>query len=87
MFDFINFLQSEDRRAVSQHQQEVVSPVAREEKKETNADIEILTDKYGTLVSGMTIKMELQEACKPLNFGELIGSIKILQELFRNIVS
>ena len=86
MFDFINFLQSEDRRAVSQHQQEVVSPVAREEKKETKKDdIEILTEKYGTLVPEMTIRIDLQEACTLLGRKrKRVDAFKSLQKLLKD---
>ena len=85
MDSFIQWLQGEDRRTVSLHQQEeVVSPVAKE-KKETNADIEILTEKYGTLVSGMTIKMELQEACTLLGRKrKRVDAFKSLQKLLKD---
>ena len=85
MFDFINFLQSEDRRTVSQHQQEVVSPVAKEEKRETNDDIDILTEKYGTLVPEMTIRIDLQEACTLLGRKrKRVDAFRGLQKLLKD---
>ena len=86
MYNYLFWLQGEDRRAVSNHQQENnVSPVAKEEKRETNDDIEILKEKYGTLVSGMTIKMELQEACTLLGrTRKRVDAFKSLQKLLKD---
>lgn len=86
MDSFIQWILGEDRRTVSLHQQEDnVSPVAKEEKRETNDDIEILTEKYGTLVSGMTIKMELQEACTLLGRKrKRVDAFRGLQKLLKD---
>lgn len=85
MLNFLYWLQGEDRRTVSQHQQEeIVSPVAKE-KMETNDDIDILTEKYGTLVSGLTIKLELQEACTLLGRKrKRVDAFKSLQKLLKD---
>ena len=86
MDSFIQWLLGEDRRTVSLHQQEeFVSPVAKEEKRETNDDIEILTEKYGTLVSGMTIRIDLQEACTLLGRKrKRVDAFKSLQKLLKD---
>ena len=78
MKDFMYWLQGEDRRTVSSHQQDSVSVPAAKEEKETaksfveapkeavtkaGNDIDILSQKYGELRSGLTIRLELNEAC------------------------
>ena len=70
-----------DRSAMSQHQQDNVSVPAAKEEEETaksfakapkeaitkaGNDIEILTQKFGELRSGMTIRLELNAACELL---------------------
>jgi hypothetical protein len=81
MKEFMYWLQGEDRRTVSSHQQDSVSVPAAKEEEETaksfveapkeavtkaGNDIEILTEKYGELRSGLTIRLELNEACELL---------------------
>ena len=82
MYNFLYWLLGEDRRAVSQHQQENNVPPVAKEKRETNDDIDILTEKYGTLVSGMTIRIDLQEACTLLGRKrKRVDAFKGLQKL------
>jgi len=77
MKEFMYWLQGEDRRTVSSHQQGVSVPAAKEKEETAKSfveapkeavtkagnDIDILTQKYGELRSGMTIRLELNEAC------------------------
>ena len=77
MKDFMYWLQGEDRRTVSSHQQGVSVPAAKEKEETAKSfveapkeavtkagnDIYILTQKYGELRSGLTIRIELNEAC------------------------
>ncbi len=91
MYDFLHWLFGEDRRTVSQHQQEEASPVAKEEreapeaKEQGNCDIDILTDKYGSLVPGKIIRMELQEACTLLGrTRKRVDAFKKLQKLLKD---
>jgi len=77
MKEFMYWLQGEDRRTVSSHQQDVSVPAAKEEEETAKSfveapkeavtkagnDIDILTQKYGELRSGLTIRLELNEAC------------------------
>lgn len=61
---FIQWLQGVDRSIVSPHQQVPVStPVAKDKVEAPLDDIEILTRRYGELRPGMTISLELNEAC------------------------
>lgn len=61
---FIQWLQGVDRSIVSPHQQVHVStPVAKDKVEAPLDDIEILTQRYGELRPGMTIRLELNEAC------------------------
>jgi hypothetical protein len=81
MESFLQWLQGEDRSTVSRHQQDTVStPAATSEEVETTQpaeasmrgtslavdDIDVLTQRYGSLVPGMTIRIELNEACNLL---------------------
>ena len=84
-----------DRTAMFQHQQDTVStPAATSEEVETHQqpepapqrattpatdDIEILTQKYGELRSGMTIRMELNAAC------ELLGRTRKRIDAFKTL--
>ena len=95
MESFLQWLQGEDRSTVSRHQQDAVfTPVATYEEVETHQqpepapqrattlatdDIEILTQKYGELRSGMTIRMELNEAC------ELLGRTRKRIDAFKTL--
>ena len=77
MKDFMYWLQGEDRRTVSSHQQGVSVPAAKEKEETAKSfveapkeavtkagnDIDILSQKYGELRSGLTIRLELNEAC------------------------
>lgn len=79
METFVQWLNGEDRSTVSRHQQEniVSSPAATFGQEETTQpaeasmrgtslavdDIDVLTQRYGSLVPGMTIRIELNEAC------------------------
>ena len=61
---FIQWLLGVDRSIVSPHQQVHVStPVAKDKVEAPLDDIEILTQRYGELRPGMTIRLELNEAC------------------------
>jgi hypothetical protein len=95
METFVQWLQGEDRRTVSPHQQDFVpTPAATSEEVETHQqpepapqrattpatdDIEILTQKFGELRSGMTIRMELNEAC------ELLGRTRKRIDAFKTL--
>ena len=95
MESFLQWLQGEDRSTVSRHQQDTVStPVATSEEVETHQqpepapqrtttlatdDIEILTQQYGELRSGMTIRMELNAAC------ELLGRTRKRIDAFKTL--
>lgn len=95
MESFLLWLQGEDRRTVSNHQQDTVStPAATYEKVETHQqpepapqrsttlvadDIEILTQQYGNLTPGMTIRIELNEAC------ELLGRTRKRIDAFKTL--
>ena len=94
MKEFIYWLQGEDRSAVSFHRQGNVSTPAAKEKEETaksfveapkeavtkaGNDIEILTERYGELRSGMTIRLELNEAC------ELLGRTRKRTDAFKTL--
>ena len=95
METFVQWLQGEDRSAVSRHQQETVfTPAATSEEVETHQqpepapqrattlatdDIEILTQQYGELRSGMTIRIELGEAC------ELLGRTRKRIDAFKTL--
>ena len=84
-----------DRTAMSQHKQDFVpTPAATSEEVETHQqpepapqrattpatdDIEILSQKYGELRSGMTIRMELGEAC------ELLGRTRKRIDTFKTL--
>ena len=77
METFVQWLQGEDRRTVSSHQQGVSVPAAKEKEETAKSfveapkeavtkagnDIDILSQKYGELRSGLTIRLELNEAC------------------------
>ena len=95
METFVQWLQGEDRSTVSRHRQEIVLPDATvTEPKETPQpvpqqrgktlaadDIEILTQKYGELNPGITIRLELNDACKLLGrTRKRIDAFKLLQK-------
>jgi len=94
MESFLQWLQGEDRSTVSRHQQEVSTPAATSEEVETHQqseptpqrattpatdDIEILTQQYGELRSGMTIRLELNAAC------ELLGRTRKRIDAFKTL--
>ena len=95
METFVQWLQGEDRTTVSRHQQDTVfTPAATYEEVETHQkpepapqrattpatdDIEILTQQYGELRSGMTIRMELNAAC------ELLGRTRKRIDAFKTL--
>jgi len=95
MESFLQWLQGEDRSTVSRHQQDFVpTPAATSEEVETHQqpepapqrattlatdDIEILTQQYGELRSGMTIRMELGAAC------ELLGRTRKRIDAFKTL--
>ena len=95
METFVQWLQGEDRSTVSRHQQDAVfTPVATSEEVETHQqpepapqrattpatdDIEILTQQYGDLRSGMTIRLELNAAC------ELLGRTRKRTDAFKTL--
>lgn len=95
METFVQWLQGEDRTTVSRHQQDTFStPAATSEEVETHQqpepapqrattlatdDIEILTQKYGELRSGMTIRLELNNAC------ELLGRTRKRTDAFKTL--
>lgn len=95
METFVQWLQGEDRTTVSRHQQDIVStPAATYDEVETHQqpapapqmttapatdDIEILTQKYGELRSGMTIRLELNLAC------ELLGRTRKRTDAFKTL--
>ena len=95
MESFLQWLQGEDRSTVSRHQQDAVfTPVATSEEVETHQqpepapqrtttlatdDIEILTQQYGELRPGMTIRMELNAAC------ELLGRTRKRIDAFKTL--
>ena len=78
MTQYVLWRDGVDRIAMAQHQQDSVSVPAAKEEAETaksfveapkeavtkaGNDIDILTQKYGELRSGLTIRLELNEAC------------------------
>ncbi len=78
MTQYVLWRDGVDRIAMAQHQQDHVSVPAAKEEEETaksfveapkeavtkaGNDIYILTQKYGELRSGLTIRLELNEAC------------------------
>lgn len=94
MESFLQWLQGEDRSTVSRHQQGISTPAATSEEVETHQqpepapqrtttlatdDIEILTQQYGELRSGMTIRMELGAAC------ELLGRTRKRIDAFKTL--
>ena len=94
MINYMQWRDGVDRSAMSQHQQEVSTPAATNEQVETHQqpepapqrattlatdDIEILTQQYGELKSGMTIRMELNAAC------ELLGRTRKRIDAFRTL--
>ena len=101
METFVQWLQGEDRSTVSRHQQEVSTPAATSEEVETHQqpepapqrattpatdDIEILTQKFGELRSGMTIRMELGAACELLGrTRKRIDAFKLLQKRLKEM--
>lgn len=102
METFVQWLQGEDRTTVSRHQQDAVfTPVATYEEVETHQqpepapqrattpatdDIEILTQQYGELRPGMTIRMELNAACELLGrTRKRIDAFKLLQKRLKEM--
>lgn len=95
MINYMQWRDGVDRSAMSQHQQDTVStPAATSEEVETHQqpepapqrtttpvtdDIEILTQKFGELRSGMTIRLELNEAC------ELLGRTRKRIDAFKTL--
>lgn len=94
MINYMQWRDGVDRSAMSQHQQEVSTPAATYDQVETHQlpeptpqrattpatdDIEILTQQYGELRSGMTIRMELNEAC------ELLGRTRKRIDAFKTL--
>lgn len=78
MYFYLQWLQGVDRSTVSPHQQVHVStPAAKEKVEASKGDIEILTQRYGELRPGMTIRMELKAAC------ELLGRTRRRTDAFR----
>ena len=94
MINYMQWRDGVDRSAMSQHQQEVSTPAATSEEVETHQqpeptpqrattpatdDIEILTQQYGELRSGMTIRLELNAAC------ELLGRTRKRIDAFKTL--
>lgn len=101
MESFLQWLQGEDRSTVSRHQQGISTPAATSEEVETHQqpepapqrattpatdDIEILTQQYGELRPGMTIRMELGAACELLGrTRKRIDAFKLLQKRLKEM--
>lgn len=95
MNNYMQWRDGVDRTAMNQHQQDnVFTPAATSEEVETHQqlepapqrtttpatdDIEILTQKFGELRSGMTIRMELNAAC------ELLGRTRKRIDAFKTL--
>jgi hypothetical protein len=95
MINYMQWRDGVDRSAMSQHRQDAVfTPVATYEEVETHQqpepapqrattlatdDIEILTQQYGELRPGMTIRMELGAAC------ELLGRTRKRIDAFKTL--
>lgn len=95
MNNYMQWRDGVDRSAMSHHQQDTVStPAATSEEVETHQqpepapqrmttpatdDIEILTQQYGELRPGMTIRLELNAAC------ELLGRTRKRIDAFKTL--
>ena len=99
METFVQWLQGEDRSAVNHHRQEIVSPDATTELKETpqpetpqrsrtlatDDDLVILKQEYGELTPGLTIRLELNNACELLGrTRRRVDAFKLLQKRLKD---